>query len=146
MSWKQKRKAPRSERQKLETKLDRAFSRLIRQSRMDENGICTCVTCGNKRHWKTIDCGHYYFRRHKATRWDPDNARPQCKQCNGGLGPKAKMKDQIHHDFGKALRREGVDTIALAIKARRPGAFTLPQLEDLLDEYNEILEQNGWEK
>lgn len=49
----------------------------------DENGICSCFTCGRVAHWKKMDCGHGIGRQHKATKFNEKNNHAQCKRCNG---------------------------------------------------------------
>ncbi len=67
----------------MDKKLWEAFSLYIRQRDADENGICTCITCGLQRHWKKMDCGHGIPRQHWGTRYDERNNNAQCKRCNG---------------------------------------------------------------
>lgn len=62
-----------SERKKLISKLDRAFSKYIRER--DNN---RCVVCGKP----GSDCGHYFSRVAHSTRWNPDNCACQCRSCN----------------------------------------------------------------
>lgn len=66
-----------------DNKLWKAFSEYIRLRDADDNGICTCITCGLKRHWKQVDCGHGIPRQHWGTRYDERNNNAQCKRCNG---------------------------------------------------------------
>lgn len=155
MSWKRKRKNPPTARNKLVTKLDRLFSRLVRQSGADSQGICTCASCGVKKHWKAVDCGHYYSRSHKIIRWDVRNARPQCKGCNSGLKYSnkglsteeyQKKHESIRLEFAKTLRCEGVDTIKLADDSRQICLWTVDELETMVDEFEQMLSDNGWEK
>lgn len=44
--------------------------------------LCYCYTCGARKFSKNIDNGHWQRRGYTATRYDPNNARPQCRQCN----------------------------------------------------------------
>jgi hypothetical protein len=69
-----------------DSKLWAAFSIYIRNRDADENGICTCITCGLRRHWKQMDCGHGIPRQHWGTRYDERNNSAQCKKCNGFEG------------------------------------------------------------
>lgn len=62
-----------SERKKLVGKLDRVFSKYIRQR--DNH---RCVVCGQP----GSDCGHYFSRVAHSTRWNPLNAYCQCRSCN----------------------------------------------------------------
>lgn len=67
---------------KLRDKLDKVFSLYIRQKYADDNGNVACYTCGNVKHWKEMQCGHFVSRRHLCTRFDLDNCRVQCVGCN----------------------------------------------------------------
>lgn len=67
---------------KLTKDLDTVFSRFVRMSRMDSEGIVQCYTCDFKAHYKKIHAGHYISRWYKSTRWHENNVRPQCFMCN----------------------------------------------------------------
>lgn len=63
---------------------DKLFAKEVKK-RHEKNGYCHCVTCskamtndGNK----NLHCGHFVTRSVMKIRWDFDNARPQCAQCN----------------------------------------------------------------
>jgi hypothetical protein len=62
--------------------LDIIFSRFIRLYHADINGQVQCFTCGTVHHWTKIQNGHLFSRGRLATRFDPDNCRPQCVGCN----------------------------------------------------------------
>ena len=66
----------------LTNKADRLTSYFVRQLYADEHGVVSCCTCGLRKHWREVDCGHYKSRRHKSTRWALTNLGPQCKGCN----------------------------------------------------------------
>ena len=63
------------------TKADKAFSEYIRR-RDAVDGYVKCCTCPAIKHWKQMDCGHYYSRIHLSVRWDEMNAHAQCTECN----------------------------------------------------------------
>jgi len=63
-------------------KYDNEFSKYIRLKYADENGICSCYTCGNNYYWKYIQNGHFFSRAHILTRYHENNCRPQCLVCN----------------------------------------------------------------
>jgi hypothetical protein len=65
--------------------LDNLFSKAVRQKSADDMGIVKCYTCGYPDHWKYQECGHFMSRRNQSTRWNFDNARPQCFNCNHSL-------------------------------------------------------------
>lgn len=61
------------------TKEDKAFSLLIRYR---ANWICEC--CGRRFQPGDggLQCSHFMGRRHKGTRYDPDNAAAHCFTCH----------------------------------------------------------------
>jgi len=58
------------------------FSKFIRLRDSDDNGYCTCITCGTVRHWKNLDCGHFIKRQFMSARYNEKNCHAQCKPCN----------------------------------------------------------------
>lgn len=62
------------------------LQRIVRMKAADENGYCTCVTCGKVDHYKNMDGAHFISRvktRHKLLE---ENIHVCCKKCNGYLG------------------------------------------------------------
>lgn len=57
--------------------LDMWFSKFIRLYHADSEGYVRCFTSGVKLRWQDSQCGHFISRKHYATRWLPDNCRPQ---------------------------------------------------------------------
>jgi hypothetical protein len=80
-------------------KLDKAFSELVRLKGVDDNGWGKCITCKTRDYWKSMDCGHFVDRDKLPTRWDLDNCRIQCIECN-------RFKTGRRYQFGRALDRE----------------------------------------
>jgi|694.fasta_scaffold23799_19 hypothetical protein len=62
--------------------LDKVFSLYVRLKDADLKGDVICITCSNKFNYKDVDAGHYIPRVHMNTRWDEDNVKPQCINCN----------------------------------------------------------------
>ena len=63
---------------------DIVFSKLIR-----ERANWTCERCGKyypEGLRQGLDCSHFYGRRHRSTRWHPDNAFAHCRGCHQYLG------------------------------------------------------------
>ena len=118
-------------RSKLVKKLDVIFSQYIRLKN-SKNGICTCVTCGKKAHWKTggIQAGHFMSRKHYSTRWDEDNVKPQCVGCN-----MFRSGEQYKYSLylGKQLSEK------LHEKSNKIVKFTNIELEEMFKHYsNEV--------
>lgn len=83
-----KAKTPTKKKPKAKTRsyyvkqLDKVFSLYIRQSKSNEDGMGTCVTCGKYDYWGLLQNGHYYSRGKYPTRWHEDNCHIQCMRCN----------------------------------------------------------------
>lgn len=85
----------------LKKKLDGIFSQYIRQKYANEQGNCSCYTCGVKKHWKELQNGHFVSRSQLATRFDEDNVRPQCVGCNVfGDGKTALFATKLDEELG----------------------------------------------
>jgi hypothetical protein len=94
-------------------KLDKAFSEYIRQKNADENGICTCISCGKTQRWEDVDAGHYINRKHLALRWNEINVQPQCRACN-------RFDEGNLPAFGIALQKKyGPDIIEKLLASKK---------------------------
>lgn len=88
-------------------KADAYFSKYIRLSHSDRNGYCTCVTCGNRKHWKQMHCGHWRRRGLQPTRYDSRNCAPQCVHCNHfRSGEPERFEEFIKIRFGEDVVEE----------------------------------------
>ena len=89
---------------KLMHELDAVFSRFIRLSSADSEGICTCFTCGHKVPWKKIHAGHFVSRFYKATRWREENVKSQCMMCNlWRRGDPVTFREKLVNLYGDVL-------------------------------------------
>ena len=96
-----KKTGPKPSIKGLRNKLDRAFSWYVRLTHADQDGNCTCVTCGKVLPWHKIQCGHFVSRKHKSTRWRLDNCKPQCYACNiHGHGEQYKFGKYLDELYG----------------------------------------------
>lgn len=59
------------------------LQKLVRLKSSDDNGYCTCVSCGHVGHWKDMQGGHFVPRGNSATKLMEENVHPQCPSCNG---------------------------------------------------------------
>lgn len=62
------------------------LQRLVRLKASDDNGYCSCVSCGRTGHYKGFDGGHYHSRSHSRLKLFEENIHPQCKRCNMLMG------------------------------------------------------------
>ena len=87
------------------------MSEYVRQKNADYRGYVSCYTCGVKKNWKEMDCGH--FRHIDALDFTLDAIRPQCTRCNrnlsGNLGVFAvKLIKEIGLERVEALQKVNV--------------------------------------
>jgi len=66
----------------LKKEADKITSELVRKTGADFNGYNTCYTCGVRKLWKELQCGHFISRTYGITRWYLPNLRVQCYYCN----------------------------------------------------------------
>jgi len=73
---------------------------LARISRADDNGFCTCVTCGHVGRWNDGFDGGHYIAKGSSSYWmlDTRNIWPQCKPCNGN-GMKFDGRESLYTLF-----------------------------------------------
>lgn len=59
---------------------------LVRLKASDDNGYCSCCTCGVTRHFSDdMQGGHFISRIKTAHKLLEENINPQCAKCNGFL-------------------------------------------------------------
>ena len=121
-------------RSKIVKALDREFSIWVRLSGADDYGNIRCYTCGETRHWKKCDAGHFQTRAKYMTRWDPMNVKPQCKKCNMVNGGQ-------QYQFGLNLDRDYGAGTAQKVLAKSNQTANFSD-EDLLEILAEIRAKN----
>jgi hypothetical protein len=126
-------------RSRLENKAWELFSRCVRLGYADGWGFCRCFTCGCAKHWKEIDAGHWIGRGKKPTKFNINNVRPQCKQCNKWGHPKLSRIRGEPIVFENHLISDGVDTEKLIRQSNGSGYRSLAELEDFVEELKDIL-------
>ena len=115
-----------AERQALINDLDFVFSRIVRITGSDVNGLCSCYTCPLIQHWSMQQCGHFVKRGNTQIRWDVRNAKPQCRKCNETLSGNLEIYEQhleLEHPGLPAQLKE---------LAREPYKWTRDELKQLL--------------
>ena len=77
---------------------DAIFSKYVRMSAADKNGIVKCYICGRPERWQDSQCMHYISRACLYLRYDLRNCKAGCKDCNefrgGNLIKYAEKLDQ----------------------------------------------------
>lgn len=113
-------------------KLDKIFSQFIRLRDADENGYCTCITCGRVKHWKEVDCGHFIKRQYMSTRFNEMNCHAQCKHCNAfEQGADVKYRAALIKLYGKN------EVLKLEWLKGQTIKFTKSELELLIKHYSD---------
>lgn len=115
--------------------LDEVFSQFIRLRDSDENGYCSCVTCGAVGFWKggsgvAIQNGHFQSRSKHYTRHLEKNCSAQCYACNC-----MKQGEQFLH--GIALDKRWGEGTALEMLqlGNQPFKYTREWLEERIKHY-----------
>ena len=117
---------------KLTKELDRIFSIYIRKKYADKDGIASCYTCGVRKPWKELQCGHFVSRAHRSVRWDERNVRVQDYSCN-------VLKSGNLAEFTVRLQREcGVEFVDQLLKMKyQLVKFSTVDLQNMIDYYKE---------
>lgn len=116
---------------KLKKEADKIFSQYIRQR--DEG---RCFTCGVRKHWKEIQCGHYISRSHNSLRYDERNCNAQCVACN-------IFRGGALDSYALALiKKYGADILEIFAKEKRKiKQFTIKELQALIEEYKKKINE-----
>lgn len=86
----------------LKKKADSAFSIYIRKRDRGK-----CYTCGKVAHWKEMQASHFVSRNHNNTRYDEDNVKCACYQCNVMFdGNKDVFAFRLVQDYGQNILQE----------------------------------------
>lgn len=111
-------------------KVDKAFSRYIRQKH-SEGGWVSCVTCALRLPWEESQCGHFVKRGHAAVRWDERNVAPQCPRCNLYL-------DGAQDEFAAYIVREhGQETLEELLRLKHTARrWSMAELRELLNQFD----------
>lgn len=107
-------------------------SLFVRQSNADQNGICTCATCGVRKHWKELQAGHAIGGRHNYILFDLDILFPQCPTCNIWRGGEYEKFAVI------LIKKHGLDWYEEKLRYKSK-QFTAQELIDLKDAFKEKL-------
>lgn len=107
---------------------------LVRLKAADDNGYCSCVTCGVTRHYKDgMQGGHFITRGSKATKLIEENVHPQCDGCNG-FGMKFHNKEAVYTLYMEdTYGREFVDE--LLVKKHQTKKYGRGEITDIIADF-----------
>lgn len=81
--------------------LDAIFSKYIRLKFADWKLEVSCYTCSWRGLWTECDCGHFISRSYLITRFEENNCRPQCKNCNQHLDGNIEIfEEELREELG----------------------------------------------
>ena len=98
-----------------------ALQLLVRLKASDDDGFCTCVTCGVRRHYKDKMQGGHFLPRGSAHGLLEENVHVQCAYCNlwgmksGGSAAQAYTLYMIDM-YGKEFVEELISTKSQVVK------------------------------
>lgn len=122
----------------LRKKLWKLVSEHTRKQDADKNGMVRCVTCGTRKHWKNMHCGHYL---HGCLDYHAKNIHPQCPRCNKWLhGNLTEYALYLTKRYGDGILEE-----LHQAKLDEP-KYTREQIEALIEFYKETKEKNNGNK
>lgn len=116
--------------------LDKWFSLFTRLRFADWKGDVLCYTCTWRGHWKECDAGHFNKRGNLSTRFDENNARPQCRDCN-------RHRDGMQEVFEEELRDEvGDEEVDRILQGKYEEAhYTTEWFEEKIRVYKSFVKQ-----
>ena len=121
-------------RKNLVKRLDTVFSQYIRLRNANAQGIAECYTCGVKKNWKQLQCGHFQSRKHYGTRFDETNCQVQCVSCNVyKYGEQYKFGLRLDKDFGQGTAE------SLHAKAIKITKYSNNDLQELIIKYTDLV-------
>jgi len=122
----------------LKDKLDKVFSLYIRLRDSDENGFCTCYTCGKVAHYKEMQNGHFWSRTHLSTRFNEDNCKIQCVGCN-------IFKKGNYIEYTKRLLKELGEEKFNELEQLKNSTVKISkaEYEQMIEHYNQKIKEYG---
>ena len=113
----------------LKKKLDTVFSIYVRSTAADQYGHAQCYTCGVRKPWKELQCGHFIRRSRLFTRWEPKNCRVQCARCNVFMSGN-------YEEFADRLLNEDVENWKWLMWSKgMTWKFTREELEEMIQRF-----------
>lgn len=121
----------------LSNKVAERLQLLVRLRASNENGYCSCITCGTTRHYKDgIQGGHFIERSKSPTKLRDENIHPQCAYCNAAMGKfgKSTVAYKYYQYMTNLYGDEFVEE--LIEESKKEWKWFKPELEERLEEIN----------
>jgi len=124
---------------KLKKELDAIFSTYVRIRDCSDNGIAICVTCGDAKHYKKMQNGHFMSRRHMSTRFEEKNTAVQCMACNMyNQGMQYQMSKYLNKTYGETTAE---DMQFLSRQSKKISRLDYDYLIDLYKEKVKVIKE-----
>lgn len=108
------------------------IQRVVRIKAADDNGYCSCVTCGKTSPWQEMQGGHFISRTYTAHKLDEENIHPQCPGCNGPLrGNMVNYTLYMVDTYG----RDFVDSLENTKRVTKK--YSRPQIVEIIEDMKE---------
>lgn len=113
---------------------DKWWSQYIRLRDADQLGYANCISCGAKKHWKTLQNGHFVSRSSSTLRFDEENCNAQCVGCN-------MFKQGNQYEYAVQLDLKYGEGTAKKLHAQRHDThkFTLEELDQIIHDAKEYI-------
>lgn len=108
------------------------MSEVIRRTGADEFGFNTCYTCGAKKHWKELQCGHF---KHDRLDFDKRNLKPQCYRDNNYFSGKLDVYAQ------KLIQENGMEWFnKLVLDANTHKGYSIQEMLEIKENLKKDIE------
>ena len=125
-------------RKRLVMELDKYCSLIVRISASDKYGVATCYTCGKRLPWKCMHNCHFKSRQFLGTRFDFDNMRCGCPDCN-------IIKHGNISVYRERLKREIGEDKVNNLDKKKGYKYSTVELKEMLDDlklkYKQVVEE-----
>ncbi len=116
------------------------FSKYIRMRDGLKTTGCTdwalCITCGKRYHFKLLQAGHFIPGRHGGNLFSERGTHAQCYNCNINLkGNTLEYRRKVIELYGSKA------DIELEKEAQRIKKYTVPELEQMIQDYKQKIAQ-----
>lgn len=126
----------------LRAKCLEAAQLLARLAAADDNGYCTCVSCGKVAQWNKEMHGGHFIAKGKSSYWalELENIHPQCSYCNGfdmnGGAASHRYRDWMEDMYGKDFV-EGMFR-----DMRKPRKLYTADYREMLSDFNALIKEH----
>jgi len=120
---------------KLKEEASTLLQLLRRLEASDDNGYCSCVSCGTTKHYKEMQGGHFIPRGNSATLLLSANIHPQCQGCNA-FGMKYGDAEKKYTLW--MIDNHGRDMVDYLVRKKgEVFKWCRPDIEGAIDKYKE---------